>query len=122
MSLVTEEKEGSMAIVVLVWIQSVVNFIAFLVDLELILFHRWLIRHGFSTYEYTIYKRQLKEKIKELKQGNITKSELEAWKQYTIENGPEWKSKVIVSKSPNNADVSATEFFKDNETGLGQKS
>ena len=54
-SLVTEEKTGTVAIVVLLWIQAVINLIAFFVDLDLIYLHRWLIKHGLSTYEYTIY-------------------------------------------------------------------
>ena len=48
-----------MTVVVLLWIQAIVNFIAILFLLQLIYFHVWLVSKGINTFEYITYRREL---------------------------------------------------------------
>ena len=66
-SLISEDGVGSVAAIVLISFQTLVNCIAFLVDGQLIYFHIWLTRKGYTTFQYVIYQRELKEKLYSLK-------------------------------------------------------
>ena len=58
-SLVSEDKMGNIAVVILLSIQTGVNVIALGFDIQLIYYHVWLVKKGLSTFQHVTYLREL---------------------------------------------------------------
>jgi len=54
---------------------------------QLIIFHIWLASRGLSTFGYITYKQELLVKKKQVEMGELSKEELEKWKQAQL-NAP----------------------------------
>jgi hypothetical protein len=55
---------------VVVSIEIFLNLVAMGYIIDLIVFHRWLQKHGASTFDYVVFERKKKEKLQQLKVSN----------------------------------------------------
>jgi NADH:ubiquinone oxidoreductase subunit K len=67
---------------VVVSVEIFLNLVAMGYIIDLIVFHRWLQKHGASTFDYVVFERKKKEKLQQLKNGDefIDQAEFDLWK------------------------------------------
>ena len=84
------------ALKALILVQTLVCAIVTFFDLQLILFHMWLVSKRITTYEYIHYKREREEKRQMVKRGELTQEQYAEWERTALVDPERPKSKTIV--------------------------
>ena len=91
-----ESSKIAKAFKIVIFVQASLSVVVILFDLQLILFHVWLVSKGITTYEYIHYKRERTEKKQKVKRGEMSREEYLAWDKTALIDPERPKSKTIV--------------------------
>ena len=102
----------SQPVVILLWIQGALSAIVFIFDLQLILFHVWIVSKGITTFEYIGFKREESVKKQELKDGEMTIEEYKDWRREALTNPSKPKSRTITRRAINQEEIKRRQIEK----------
>ena len=77
----------------------------FIFDLQLILFHVWIVSKGITTFEYIGFKREESVKKQELKDGEMTIEEYKDWRREALSHPAKPKSRTITRRAINQEEM-----------------
>ena len=65
---------------------------------HLVAFHAWISKLGISTFDYIGYKKDLREKLNEVKAGRLSLKEFDDWKAHALIFPVKRKSKIVTRR------------------------
>lgn len=78
---------------------TVVNVGILIMDGHLVYFHLWIQSKGITTFDYIMFKREMKERLGLLKDGSLTREEYDKWRKEASPDKTMKKSKIILKVS-----------------------